>query len=252
MTTTTALGIRSRILAALESEWGALFRALRDGIVSRRLAAIPMTLLATAAILVFYVVQHTAGGEMVVERIGVVQASLPLWQSLSRTPLSLFVPAPDLPVWGAALQVFAVFGIAEIALGRWLTLAVAYLGTLAGTLYARNGVRLGPEHVFGLPYDDAFLRDTGPSAAVVALAVCIAWRYRAWFTGGAVVVAMVGEEVLLPNMAGAEHMAAILCTVVIAGYGELMGRSWMRTSRAVRCAAALQQLPEKVRRTRAA
>lgn len=251
MTRSTAPGTRSRIRAAAESEWGALFRAIRDGVTGRGFAAIPMTLLATAAVLLFQALQSTAPGALMVERVGVVQASLPLWQELLRTPLSLFVPALDLPVWGAALQVFAVFGISEITLGRWRTLAVAYLGSLAGTLYARTGVHLGPRDYFGLPYDDAFLRDAGPSAAVVALAVCIAWRYRAWWTGGAVVAAMVGEQLLLPNMAGAEHVSAILCAVTIAGYSELMGRSWVRTARALHSAVAAEPLAEKVRRARA-
>ncbi|MBC3843793.1 hypothetical protein GXW82_37000 [Streptacidiphilus sp. 4-A2] len=233
---------------AAEAEWGALYRALRDGIARRGIAAIPLTLLATTAVLVFYLLQHAPGGAMLVERIGVIQASLPLGVELLRSPLSLFVPAPDLPVWGAAVQVFLVFGIAEITLGRWRTLLFAFLGSLAGTLYARSAVRLGPHAVLGLPYDDAFLRDTGPSAAVVALAVCVAWRYRAWFTGGAVVLGMTLEQVLLPNMAGAEHLAAILCALAASAYGEVVVRQLRRTAGALRTAVAVSPLSEEIRR----
>ncbi|QMU79424.1 hypothetical protein GXW83_30660 [Streptacidiphilus sp. PB12-B1b] len=240
---------RRYVVRAADAEWGALFRAVRGALLRRRWAAVPLTLVATAAVLVFQVVQHSAGGAALVGRIGVVQASLPLWRELLRTPLSLFVPAPDLPVWGAAAQVFLVFGIAELALGRWRTLAVAYLGSLAGTLYARNGVRLGPGSPFGLPPVDALVRDTGPSAAVVALAVCVAWRYRAWVTGGAVVLGMVLEEALLPNLAGAEHLCAIACALAVSGYGEVVGWQWGRTASALRSVLAVGPLTEQVRRT---
>jgi hypothetical protein len=232
-----------------EAEWGPLLRDLRTALVRRGPAAIPLTLVATASVLALQVLQHTPSGAAVVQQAGVVQASLPLWQELLRTPLSLFVPAPDLPVWGAAGQVLLVFGIAEIALGRWRTLLLAYLGSLAGTLYARNGVRLGPHAVFGLPFDDAFVRDTGPSAAVVALAVCVAWHYRAWFTGGAVVLGIALEQALLPNLAGAEHLCAIVLAVAVSGYGELVGRQLGRTATALRSTVALGPLAEQVRRT---
>ncbi|WP_370147391.1 hypothetical protein [Streptacidiphilus sp. EB129] len=197
---------------AVEAEWGDLYRAVRNRLVRDRLAALPLTLTATLAVLVFQVLQHTPGGAALVERVGVVRASLPLWESLLRTPLSLFVPAPALPVWGAAAQVFVVFGVAELAVGRWRTLAVAYAGTLAGTVYARGG----------MPWDNVFARDTGPSAAVVALAVYVAWRCRAWLTAVVTVTAMVLEQVLEPNLAGVEHLAAIACALTVAAGGELL------------------------------
>ncbi|WP_236655583.1 hypothetical protein [Streptacidiphilus carbonis] len=202
--------------SAASTEWSGLYLAVRDSLSRERLAALRMTFAATAAVLGFQLLQHTAGGAALVERIGVVRAELPLWESLARTPLSLFVPAPDLPVWGAALQVFVVFGIAELTLGRRSTLLIAYAGTLAGTLYARHGVQQGPAALFGLPWEDAWVRDTGPSAAVVALAVAVAWRHHAWVTGGVTVVALVLEQVLYPNLAGAEHLAAIFLVTVSA------------------------------------
>ena len=214
-----------------------LLDAVRRGFRRDRLAALALTLTATAAVLLFQLVQHTPGGAVLVERIGVVRAALPLWESLLRTPLSLFVPAPDLPVWGAALQVLLVFGVAELTIGRWATLAVAYAGTLAGTLYARHGVHVGArgsEHLFALPWEDAFVRDTGPSAAVVALAVYVTWRYRAWIVGGATVTAMVLEQALQPNLAGAEHLAAISCALVLAGAGEVVAQRLVRTTDAWR------------------
>ncbi|MEV3853478.1 hypothetical protein AB0J38_04040 [Streptomyces sp. NPDC050095] len=205
-------------------EWGPLFKAVRDGLVTRRWRAIPLTIAAVCLTAVLQYVQNQPWGYQFVQNIGSVRAEDPLWLSLLRTPLSLFVPALDLPVWGALAQILLVFGIAEICLGRWRTLVVSYAATLAGTLYARIGIALGPDGPFGLPASDAQVVDTGPSAAVVGLAVYVCWRYRAWWTGAFVVVTMVAECVVEPNLAGREHLAAILAALVLCGISALRQR----------------------------
>ncbi|MFD0348440.1 hypothetical protein ACFQ0M_25225 [Kitasatospora aburaviensis] len=68
--------------------------------MAKKFAAVPLATAATALILLFSIVQHLPGGERLVTHIGVVKAALPLEVSLLRTPLSLYVPALDLPVWG--------------------------------------------------------------------------------------------------------------------------------------------------------
>ncbi|WP_282794724.1 hypothetical protein [Streptomyces sp. CC224B] len=200
------------------AEWGALSRALRDALAARRLRAIPMTLGAVCLTGLFQYVQNQSWGYRFVQDVGSVRAEDPLWLALLRTPLSLFVPALDLPVWGALVQILLVFGIAELCLGRWRTLLVGYAATLAGTLYARLAIALGPDTWLGLPASDAQVVDTGPSAAVVGLAVFVCWRYRAYATGALVVVLMVVEVLVKNNLAGKEHLAAIaaafaLCAV---------------------------------------
>ncbi|MFF5788138.1 hypothetical protein ACFY8P_24645 [Streptomyces sp. NPDC012693] len=196
-------------------EWGPLSGTARAALVTRRWRAVPMTLAAVCLTALFQVVQNQDWGYQPVQDIGSVRAEDPLWLALLRTPLSLFVPALDLPVWGALAQVLLVFGIAEICLGRWRTLGIAALATLAGTLYARVGIALGPDNPLGLPASDARVVDTGPSAAVVGLAVYVCWRYGAYWTGGAVVVAMVVEVIVKPNLAGKEHLAAIAGVLVL-------------------------------------
>jgi hypothetical protein len=186
-------------------------RDVNDGLARDGWRAVPLTLVAVVLICLLQAVQQTGPGNALVGRGGGVEAALPWWSALARTPLSLFVPAADLPVWGALAQVLAVFGPAEITLGRARTLAVAYLATLSGTVCARWAVAHG---MLGLSPADAFTRDTGPSSAVVALAVCVAWRYRAWWTALAVVLAMAGEVVFRPNLAGWEHLVAIGVAVV--------------------------------------
>ncbi|MFF3319094.1 hypothetical protein ACFYV5_26820 [Streptomyces sp. NPDC003035] len=203
------------VRAFARREWGPLFTTVRTALVTRRWRAVPMTLAAVCLTALFQLVQNQDWGYQPVQDIGSVRAEDPLWLALVRTPLSLFVPALDLPVWGALAQVLLVFGIAEICLGRGRTLAIAYLATLAGTLYARVGIALGPGHPLGLPASDAQVVDTGPSAAVVGLAVYVCWRYRAHWTGATVIVAMVVEILFKNNLAGKEHLAAIAAVLAL-------------------------------------
>lgn len=202
------------------AEWGALYAAVRGPLSARRWRAAPMTVGLVCLTGITQVVQNQSWGYRPVQNLGAVRAEDPLWSALLRTPLSLFVPALDLPVWGALAQILVVFGIAELCLGWWRTLVIAYVATLAGTLYARVGIALGPDHPIGLPASDARVVDTGPSAAVVGLAVFLGWRYGAYVTAGAVIAAMVVEVALKENLAGKEHLAAIAAVLVLCAVAE--------------------------------
>ncbi|WP_159083229.1 hypothetical protein [Streptomyces sp. P3] len=204
-----------RLAGWARAEWGPLCLAVRGSLARRRRRAVPLTLAAVCLTSLTQIVQNQPWGYRPVQDVGAVRAEDPLWLALSRTPLSLFVPALDLPVWGALVQVLLVFGIAELCLGRPRTLVVAYTATLAGTLYARVGLALGPGGPFGLPASDALVVDTGPSAAVVGLAVFLGWRFRAYATAAAVIVAMTVEVLLKNNLAGKEHLAAIAATAAL-------------------------------------
>ncbi|GAA3789584.1 hypothetical protein GCM10022403_024890 [Streptomyces coacervatus] len=206
------------------AEWGLLYVTVREPLLKRRRRVIPMTLGAVVLTTVIQLVQNQSWGYQFVQNIGAVRAEDPLWLSLLRTPLSLFVPALDLPVWGALAQILFVFGIAEICIGRWRTLVIAYAATLAGTLYARLGIWLGFDNPFGLPSSDARVVDTGPSAAVVGLAVFLGWRYGAYVTACAVTAAMAVEVMLKGNLAGKEHMAAIAAVGVLCFISALRHR----------------------------
>ncbi|MER7682344.1 hypothetical protein [Streptomyces sp. NPDC096934] len=203
------------------TEWGPLLVTVRRGLEARRLRAVPVTLGAVLLTGLLQFVQNRSWGYRFVQDIGSVQADEPLGLALLRTPLSLFVPALDLPVWGALIQILVVFGIAEICLGWWRMLLIAYAATLAGTLYARIAVALGPGHPLGLPAADARVVDTGPSAAVVGLAVFVAWRYRAYGTAAVVIVAMTVEVTVKGNLAGREHIAALAVALVLCGISAL-------------------------------
>ncbi|MFG3045806.1 hypothetical protein [Streptomyces sp. NPDC048202] len=208
------------------AEWGPLYAAVRAALLARGpLLGAPLTLGAVFLTALLQFVQNQPWGFALVEAAGAVRAADPLWLALLRTPLSLFVPALDLPVWGALAQVLFVFGIAELCLGRRRTLLIAYVATLAGTLYARIGIALGPHAPFGLPASDALVVDTGPSAAVVGLAVYVAVRHHARVTAVAVPGAMVVEVLLKDNLAGKEHLAALLAVgaLCLAGLQSPLG-----------------------------
>ncbi|MEV5727816.1 hypothetical protein AB0N50_18690 [Streptomyces pharetrae] len=209
------------------AEWGPLYAAVRPPLLRRRLGAVPLTVGAVCLTAVLHGVHGTSWGYGLVQGAGTVRAADPLWLALLRTPLSLFVPALDLPVWGALAQILVVFGIAELCLGRRRTLALAYAATLAGTLYARLGIALGPHTPLGLPTSDAHVVDTGPSAAVVGLAVYVGWRHGAYVTAGAVIAAMVIEVLVKENLAGKEHLAAIAAVPALCAAGALRQR-WSR------------------------
>ncbi|MGP4051143.1 hypothetical protein [Streptomyces sp. 2A115] len=66
--------------------------------------------------------------------------------------------------------------------------------------------------------------DTGPSAAVVGLAVFVGRRYGAYVTAGVVVAAMVAEVLVKENLAGKEHLAAIAAVLVVCGISALCQR----------------------------
>ncbi|WP_345943505.1 hypothetical protein [Streptomyces sp. SID8352] len=207
-------------------EWGPVWTAVRTGLAGRGPRAIPLTLVSLCLIVLLQAAQrrsHSWGHGLVAD-LGFVRAGDPWWLALARTPLSLFVPAADLPVWGALAQVFVVLGIAEVTLRVRRTLLVAYVCTLAGTLYARIGVATGPGGPLGLPAADAGVVDTGPSSAVVGLALVLCCRFRAWFTGTLVVVLMVVEAVLKPNLAGKEHLVAVAAAAALCALPALRGR----------------------------
>lgn len=219
-----------RLTRLARAEWGPLYAAVREGVAGRRWRAAPMTLAAVCLTALLQFAQNQSWGYQFVQNIGSVRADDPLWLALLRTPLSLFVPALDLPVWGALAQILLVFGIAEICVGWWRTLLIGYAATLAGTLYARVGIAWGPGHPLGLPASDAQVVDTGPSAAVVGLAVYVCWRYRAWFTAGLVIAVMVAEVLVKNNLAGKEHLAAIAAVLVLCACSEVLQRRGGRAS----------------------
>jgi len=196
----------ARILAG---EADRIFRPVLVELRARGLRAIPFSLCSAALIAAFGLLQHTNSGWWLVEHVAAVYQALPIWLILLRLPLSMFAPAPDLPAWGAVAQVLVVFAVAEIQLGRWRTLLVAVCTNALTTLSARLMWWVGEMLGVGTPQIDAYELDTGPSTVVVSLAVYVLLRCRAYTLLAVTVLAMVLETVLLPNLAGREHLVAV-------------------------------------------
>lgn len=225
-----ALGWLVRFVwSTLVGEWrGIVVAPLRELLVRRRVTGLSLAFLATFAVIFFHAIHVTPRGAVVVRLLGEVRADLPLPIALLRTPVSLFVPALDLPVWAGITQLFLAFALAELSLGRARTLMVAYATTLAGTLSVRVMIAIGPGWWgLGLPPEIGQVLDTGPSAAVVGLFTYLAVVRRApvlfAFTGGSMVL----ESVIKPNLAAREHLIAIAAAIVL---GLCHGRFRARAS----------------------
>ncbi|MEU1408266.1 hypothetical protein ABZ471_39205 [Streptomyces sp. NPDC005728] len=206
----------------LRAEWHAIVVDPLRRLTRRGLSGLVLAFVAAFGVIFFHDLAQRPTGALWVTRLGGVKADLPLWLSLLRTPVSLYVPALDLPVWAGITQLFLAFALAELALGRRRTLAIAYVTTLAGTFTARLMIALGPGWWgFGLPPECGAVLDTGPSAAVVGLFTYLAVVRRApvvfMLTGGS----MVWESIAVPNLAGREHLIAVGTAIVL---GLLRGR----------------------------
>ena len=202
-------GVRFAPARILAGEADRIFRPVLVELRARGPRAIPFSLCSATLIAAFGLLQHTNSGWWFVEHVAAVYQALPIWLILLRLPLSMFAPAPDLPAWGAVAQVLVVFAVAEIQLGRWRTLLVAVCTNALTTLSARLMWWVGEMLGVGTPQIDAYELDTGPSTVVVSLAVYVLLRCRAYTLLAATVLAMVLETVLLPNLAGREHLVAV-------------------------------------------
>src|SRR3954447_16719928 len=133
----------------------------------------------TAAVAGLAALQSAGIAPGVLEQWSAEKAALPFGHALQRLPLSMVAPAPNLPVWGALAQVFVVFAVAEWAIGPVPAVGVALGAHAAATLAGRAMITLGPDHLLGVDRALGAVRDTGPSVAVVALAVYVGARRRA-------------------------------------------------------------------------
>ncbi|MFI9252098.1 hypothetical protein [Streptomyces sp. NPDC053069] len=206
----------------LRAEWRAIVVDPVHRLTRRGLSALLLGFVAASGVVFFHDIAQHPLGRLWVQRLGGVTGDLPLWLALLRTPVSLYVPALDLPVWAGITSLFLSFALAELVVGRARTLAIAYVTTLAGTLVARVMIALGPGWWgFGLPHAYGQVLDTGPSAAVVGLFTYLSVIRRApvvfTLTGGS----MVWESLAVPNLAGREHLIAVGSAIVL---GLLHGR----------------------------
>lgn len=145
---------------------------------------------------------------------GTVHASLPLHTELLRLPMSFFLPTPYLPEWGAVAQLLVVIGLGELILGRWFTVAMAVIAQGVSTLTARELIDGGHGAVIGLPISLSHVLDTGPSAATVAVGVCLLIAVRAHWCTAILCASLAIAALVAPGLDGTEHSVALVCGVL--------------------------------------
>ncbi|MGY6018983.1 hypothetical protein [Streptomyces spinosirectus] len=210
----------------LRGEWYGIVVDPVRRLLRRGLSGLTLAFVAALGVIFFHALAQHHAGAVAVRILGGVDADLPLWLALLRTPVSLYVPALDLPVWAGITQLFLAFALAELILGRTRTLVVSYATTLAGTLMVRVMIALGPGWGgLGLPPGTGRVLDTGPSAAVVGLFTYVAVVRRAPVLFALTSGSMVWESVAVPNLAGREHLIAIGVAIVLALRGQTRSRS---------------------------
>ncbi|MFF4182490.1 hypothetical protein ACFYZ9_04810 [Streptomyces sp. NPDC001691] len=183
-------------------------------LVRHGLSGVLVAIVASAAVLSLHAVDQYRTGATLVRLTSHVRGDIPLLLVLLRTPLSLFVPARDLPALPGIPVLFIGFALAQLVLGRTRTLVVAYAVSLAGTLSARVMIAVGPRW-WGLPPEAAHVIDTGASAAVVGLFAHIATVKRAPVLFLFAVTPTVIRSFEKPNLAGREHIVAITVAVLL-------------------------------------
>lgn len=184
------------------------------------------TVIASAIVLIWWA-DHTAGRSVVAMCCG-ERLDAPIGVSILRLPGSLLAPAALLPVWGSVAQVVLAFGIAEAAVGARRTVVVAGLAHGIGTLAGRYFVWYAPAVLGGLPASWRYALDTGPSAATCGLALYVAVVVGCPRLGSLLAVAVVAAFALHPDLAGREHIVALVVGAAAAGVQLLLFRSATR------------------------
>lgn len=194
---------------AIVAEVAGLVRMVRGRVRTRGfrgLALGPIGAVATASVALW---QHFGWAPGALAAWTAESVALPLTMAIVRLPGSLVATAPQLPVWGALAQVLVVLVLAEAALGVRRTLALTFLAQCVSSGAGRIMAHLGPHTLLGLSPASVALRDTGPSAATVSLAVAVGLTCRARRLTVLLVAALVAASFLQPGLAAREHLVAI-------------------------------------------
>lgn len=177
---------------------------------------------AAAAVLVLSELARTASGQVFLRRWAIMHGDEPWWLTLRKVPLSLFAPAYLLPCGFAMLQVFVVFGGAQVLIGVRRTLGVAVAGHLLGSLSPRLWVWLAPP--MGLPARYLHLPDAGPSVAALAIVVFLVVRLRILWLAALLATFHLTEWFAITGLAQREHLVGVATGAAIALGSPLVGR----------------------------
>jgi hypothetical protein len=189
----------------------------------------------TASVVVWLLLRDHGVGPSVWHS-GAVFASLPLGTEILRLPMSLFIPTPLLPIWGAVAQLVIVLGIGEVLFGRWVIIVVAMIGHVASTLTARLIIDSIHGSLFGLTPALAHMLDTGPSAAATAAGAFLLLGLGLKRCAVLLTLSLLVAAIFIPGIDGVEHMIALACGFLAAA---LLPRLFHRAPAEERSAPAL-------------
>jgi hypothetical protein len=231
-------GFGSAMSAALEP-WQRLGRRLRSDAVellwqpwhavrTGQLSRFWLGPAAAAAVLILAELARTGAGQPLLQRWAIMRGDQPWWLTLQKVPLSLFAPAHLLPCGFAMLQVFVVFGGAQVLIGVRRTMGVAVAAHLLGSLSPRLWVWIAPP--LGLPARYLHLPDAGPSVAALGIIVFLVIRMRVLWLAALLVTYHLAEWFIITGLAQREHLVGAATGALIALGAALIGRR--ATSRA--------------------
>lgn len=211
-----------RVARRVRRDAGALLRPPWRAVRAGRLDRFWLGPAAAVAVLVLSELARTGPGHAFLQRWAVMHGDEPWWLTLRKVPLSLFAPAYLLPCGFAMLQVFVVFGGAQVLIGVRRTVAVALAAHLLGSLSPRLWVWLAPP--MGLPTRYLHLPDAGPSVAALAIAVFLVVRLRILWLAALLATYHLAEWFVITGLAQREHLVGAATGAVLAGASILAGR----------------------------
>lgn len=205
-----------RAVRPVRGELVLLLGPLVSQLRTRRRRIVPATAVLLLLMLLF--ASLPTGGMIgaVMRSVSAVSADLPWWQAALRLPGSMFAPAPNLPSWGAFVQVAVVAGAAESSIGWRRMLLVGIVANAAATAGARVMAWLGPHSPLGISSEIARQPDTGPSVFVTAVLIYLAVVHRTPIVRRLTALIMIAEVAINPNLAGREHLIGMATATVLA------------------------------------
>jgi hypothetical protein len=192
------------ILAEPTGLWSDLRRP-RSGRASYAIAAA-----AAAVVLLTWLLLREASTARLISDLTEYRQTDSGWLTIVRLPLSAFAPAEPLPVWVAALEMFAGVAVGCAVIGWRATVMVGAVAHVTASLVVR--VLLASPGVitpaFAARYRGEL--DTGPSVVFISLIVCSLLVSRRFALASAFVVATYAVGALTADLAGIEHTVAIV------------------------------------------
>jgi hypothetical protein len=177
---------------------------------------------AATAVLILSEVARTRSGQAFLRQWAIMRGDESWWLTLRKVPLSLFAPAYLLPCGFAMLQVFVVFGGAQVLIGVRRTLGVAVPAHLLASLSPRLWVWLAPP--MGLPARYLHLPDAGPSVAALAVAVFLVVRLRILWLAVLLAAFHLTEWFAITGLAQREHLVGLATGTAVAASSMLVHR----------------------------